>query len=128
MVCVELLTPGIVTVIAPLAPATAETWKVRVPVPEVGLTVMLEWSDVAVQNAFGTVGMVTRTVWGLVTNEPLVPKLSTLRFTRRFACVEVTTVESATAAEAEPPPETEAVFTSGDVAAPETLTVTVTEG
>ena len=128
MVCVELLTPGIVTVIAPLAPATAETRKVRVPIPEVGLTVMFEWSEVAVQNAFGTVGMVTRTVCGLVINEPLVPKFSTLRFTRRLAWVEVTTVESATAAEAEPPPKTEAVFTSGDVAFPETLTVTVIDG
>src|ERR1700694_1121641 len=122
MVCVVLLTPGTVTVTAPLAPEMVETWNVPVPTPEPGLTVMLEWSDVAVQNAFGTVGIVTRTVCGLVINEPLVPKFSTLRFTRRLAWVEVTTVESATAAEAEPPPETEAVFTNGDVAFPETLT------
>src|SRR5580704_16171948 len=121
MVCVVLLTPGTVTIIAPLAPATVETWNVPPPIPEPGLTVMLEWSDVAVQAAFGMVGMVTRTVCGLVINEPLIPKFSTFRFTRSNDCVEVTTVESATAAEAEPPPETEAVFTTGDVAEPETL-------
>jgi hypothetical protein len=89
---------------------------------------MFERLDVAVHVADGMLGMVTRTVCGLVINEPLIPKFSTLRFTRSNDCVEVTTVESATAAEAEPPPETEAVFTSGDVAEPETLTVTMTSG
>src|ERR1700675_1489233 len=128
MVCVVLLTPGTVTVTAPLAPEMVETWNVPVPTPEPGLTVMLVWSDVAVQAADGTVGIVTRTVCGLVINEPLIPKFSTFRFTTSNDCVEVTTVESATAAEAEPPPETEAVFTSGEVAEPETLTVTVTAG
>jgi hypothetical protein len=46
-----------------------------------GLTVMLEWSEVAVQAADGMLGMVTRTVCGLVINEPLIPKFSTLRLT-----------------------------------------------
>ena|ERR1700726_492623 len=128
MVCVVLLMPGTVTVTAPLAPATAETWNVPLPIPELGVTVMLEWSDIAVQAAFGMVGMVTKIVCGLVINEPLIPKFSTFRFTRINDCVEVTTVESATAAEADPPPITEAVFTSGDAAEPETLIVTVIAG
>ena len=100
----EPAAPVEVTVIKPLGPGRMETWKVPVPTPDVGLTVILEWSEVAVHGE--PLPMVTSTVCGLVISEPILPKFSTFRFTDR-AGAPVIVAESLALAVAEPPPEAE---------------------
>jgi hypothetical protein len=83
MVCGEPVAPAAVTVTVPLGPAAAVTTNVRVPTPEVGFTVILDWLELTVQLAFAP-AMVTNTVCGLVTNDPLVPKFNTFRLIDRL--------------------------------------------
>ena len=102
----EPAVPVEVTVIKPLGPGRTETWKVPVPTPDVGLTVILEWSEVAVHGE--PLPMVTRTVCGLVISEPIKPKFSSFRFTDRDGGVMMIIVaESLALAVAELPPEAE---------------------
>ena len=104
IVCGEPAAPVEVTVITPLGPGRTETWKVPVPTPDVGLTVILAWSDVAVHGE--PLPMVTRTVCGLVISDPIKPKFNTFRFTDRDVAP-VTVAESLALAVAELPPEAE---------------------
>src|SRR5216684_7308927 len=101
----------------PLVPGVAVTVKVPVPTPDPGETVMFVLLETAVHP--GAIPLVNPTVMdcGLVANEPLKPKFNVLVLrTTDPAPLGLMTVESFAATTAEPPPDTKALFTRGELA------------
>src|SRR5206468_2848239 len=70
---------GAVTVTVPLAPAVAVTWKVPLPAPEEGETVIFGWLEETVQLTPRLPLNATVIDCGSVTKEPLTPNFSDVR-------------------------------------------------
>ena len=68
-----MVAPTAVTVTTPLGPGLTEIWSAPLPTPEGGLTVILDWLEVAVQATAAAGLMFTVTVCGLVMRVPFQP-------------------------------------------------------